>query len=228
MTRQSQAAKGSGHKRWRSPAGSPCRRSKENGHPEEPARGRPSPAQGRGKDKPDSRRAGRQDRAGGFLGCAFVGVLRVDACPEWQASIRGRLGTDTAPGEGLRKPGGAEGKRPRTRQWFLPDPVRGRQNQAWREWGRGLGVMQSGLRRGPGDLGRQHTLTGTPSVFPPTQVLAAVPRKSRTGQTRPEGQGRPAVGDAARTAGRPGRPPQSAAADTRRPKSPKSPKSPRP
>ncbi|XP_036094510.1 translation initiation factor IF-2-like [Rousettus aegyptiacus] len=58
------------------------------------------------------------------------------------------------------------------------------------------------------------------------QVLAAVPRKSRTGQTRPEGQGRPAVGDAARTAGRPGRPPQSAAADTRRPKSPKSPRVP--
>ncbi|XP_027470478.1 serine/arginine repetitive matrix protein 1-like [Zalophus californianus] len=64
ITRQSQVAKRSRHKRWRSPGGSLDNRHKENGQWEEKGWGGPSPAQGRREDQPDCAREGRPGRRG--------------------------------------------------------------------------------------------------------------------------------------------------------------------
>ncbi|XP_034508966.1 uncharacterized protein LOC117800527, partial [Ailuropoda melanoleuca] len=64
ITRQSQVAKGSRHKRWRSPDGSRGNCHKENGQWEEKGGGGPSPAQGRREDQPDCAREGGPGRRG--------------------------------------------------------------------------------------------------------------------------------------------------------------------
>ncbi|XP_058380811.1 serine/arginine repetitive matrix protein 1-like [Diceros bicornis minor] len=64
ITRQSQVAEGSRHKRGRSPDDPPGGRHQENGLGEEEVRRRPAPPPCRRKDQPDRPRAGRQGRGG--------------------------------------------------------------------------------------------------------------------------------------------------------------------